>query len=330
MKTRTMLIALAASVGLALAGCGSDGGDDDSSSGENTVDTMFGEVDVPTPDDGDLTVVALGWSDAEMALALGVKPVAVFDWQSFGEDNKGVGPWATDLFEDETPTVIPQSQQTLNYEQIQSLNPDVILNVRADNDKETYERLSEIAPTVYAPDDTPAFATDWEVQLTSIGQALGKSDEAENLIDEVNGKIEDAASPDFKDLTIASAAKFGDAYGAYLPGDGRFDLLGDLGFVNNPPIEDLEANGFFATVPAEKISAVDAEVAVILPIGFSLEETESDPLISSLSVVEDGRAVFIDPDSELGGAWGASSVLSIPVVLDELKPQLDEAVGAVE
>jgi len=327
MTKRIALTVLALSVGLVLAACGGGSGGDDDSSGDNTVDTMFGEVSVPAAEDGELTVVALGWSDAEMALALGVKPVAVFDWQSFGEKNKGVGPWATELFEDETPTVIPQSQQTLNYEQIQSLNPDVILNVRADNDKKTYDRLSEIAPTVYAPKDTAAFATDWEVQLTSIGEALGKSDEAEKLIDDVNGKIEDAANPDFKDVTIASAAKFGDAYGAYLPGDGRFDLLGDLGFVNNPPIEKLEANGFFATVPAEKISAIDAEAAVILPIGFSLKETESDPLISSLSVVKEDRAIFIDPDSELGGAWGASSVLSIPVVLDQLTPQLEKAVG---
>ena len=52
--------------------------------------------------------------------------------------------------------------------------------------------------------------------------------------------------------------------------------------------------------------------------GFTLAETEGDPLLASLDVVADGRAVFIDPASELAGAWGASSVLSIPVVLDEL------------
>ena len=128
-------------------------------------------------------------------------------------------------------------------------------------------------------------------------------------------------------MTIASAAKFGDAYGAYLPGDGRFDLLADLGFVNNPGIEALPSNGFFASVSAEQISALDADVAVILPIGFTVADTEADPLISSLSVVQDGRAVIIDPASELGGAWGAASALSIPDVLDQLVPQLTEAVG---
>lgn len=333
MKLRLLIPALLASVGLALAGCGGSGsepaGSGDASSpaaAAVTVDTMFGAVTIPAPEDGTLDVVALGWSDAEMALAVGVKPVAVFDWQSFGEPNKGVGPWATSLFGDVKPTVIPQTQQTLNYEQIQSLNPDVILNVRAANDKATYDRLSEIAPTVYAPADTPAFATDWEVQLATIGKALSKSEEATKVAADVNAKIKAAASPDFKDVKVASAAKFGDAYGAYLPGDGRFDILGDLGFVNNPPIESLQSNGFFATVPAEKISTLDTDVTIIQPIGFTLAQTKADPLIASLKVVKDGRAIFLDPDSELYGAWGASSALSIPVVLDQLTPQLTEAV----
>lgn len=335
MKLRLIVPAVLASLGLALAGCGSSsesGGDAGSSTAPAaaaSVDTMFGTIEIPAPDDGTLDVVALGWSDAEMALSLGVKPVGVFDWQSFGEAKKGVGPWATSLFGDVTPTVIPATQQTLNYEQIQGLNPDVILNVRAANDKETYDRLAEIAPTVYAPADTPAFATDWTVQLKTIGQALSQAEAAATVESDVTAKIEAAADDAFTDVTIASAAKFGDAYGAYLPGDGRFDILGDLGFVNNPSIGSLESSGFYATVPAEKISAVDAQVAVIYPIGFTLAQTEADPLIASLQVVKDGRAIFVDPDSQLYGAWGASSALSIPVVLDELAPQLQAAVQKI-
>lgn len=332
MKLRLLIPALLAALGLILAGCSSGSepaggsGESASAASSTTVDTMFGTVTIPAPKDGELKVVALGWSDAEMALALGVKPVAVFDWQSFGEANKGVGPWATPLFGDVTPTVIPQSQQTLNYEQIQGLSPDVILNVRAANEKATYDRLTEIAPTVYAPADTPAFATDWEVQLDTIGKALGKSHDAAKVAADVNSKIAAAADPAFKDVKVASAAKFGDAYGAYLPGDGRFDILGDLGFVNNPPIASLQSNGFFATVPAEKISSIDADVTVMQPIGFTLAQTKADPLVASLKVVKDGRAIFLDPESELYGAWGASSALSIPVVLDQLTPQLAEAV----
>lgn len=292
-----------------------------------TVETMFGTIEVPQPEDGELTVVALGWSDAEMALSLGIAPVAVFDWQGFGAESKGVGPWATELFGDVEPEIIERGDQSLNYEQILGLDPDLILNTRSGNDEAEFERLTEIAPTVYGPEGTGAYATEWTDQLSLVGEAVGMADEAQALIDDVEGQIADAAAahPELEGLTTASVSKFGDAYGAYLPGDGRFDLLGELGLVNNPPIEELEASGFFASVSAENVSVFDADTAVILPIGFTLAETQGDPLLASLAVVAESRAVFIDPDSELAGAWGASSVLSIPVVLDQLVPQLADA-----
>lgn len=329
-----VIVTALALIGL-LAGCGSD--DDSSATGTDgealvgTVETMFGTVNVPEPDDGELTVVALGWSDAEMALALGVKPVAVLDWQSFGEGNKGVGPWATDLFGDVTPELIEQGDGSLNYEQILALDPDVILNTRSGNDEKEFNRLSEIAPTVYAPEGTGAFATTWDVQLAQVAAALGQTEKGEELASELNDAIAQTKddNPDLDGKTVASGAKFGDAYGAYLPGDGRFDILADLGMVNNDGIADLEANGFFATVPGEKVSVLDADVAVILPIGFTVADVENDDLLQSLDVVKDGRAVVIDPDSELGGAWSASSVLSIRYVLDEIVPQLAEAAKKV-
>lgn len=295
------------------------------------VETMFGTVTVPPPADGELTVVALGWSDAEMALALGVKPVATYDWQGFGEKNKGVGPWASSLFGDSTPEIIERGAKSLNYEQIQGLQPDLILNTRSGNDKGEFDRLAEIAPTIYGPKGAGAYATKWRDQLALIGQAVSKPDEAQKVIDSVNAHITETAAdhPEFSRNSVASAAKFGDAYGAYLPGDGRFDLLGELGFVNNPAISELESQGFYASVSVENVPDLDADVAVILPIGFTLEQAKSDSLLSSLKVVKDGRAIYLDPSSELSGAWGASSALSIPVVLDQLTPQLDTAANRV-
>lgn len=334
MNQRILVAIVALVTGLVLSGCGgsqpgsSTGGA--TPGGESTsVATMYGEVTIPAPEDGKLDVVALGWSDAEMALALGVRPVAVFDWQSFGEQNKGVGPWGTPLFGEEAPTVIAAGQTSTNYEQLQSLNPDVILNVRATADEAEFKRLSEIAPTVYAPAGTPDFATDWQTQITSIGAALGKTVEAEKIITDVKDDISAAARDSFQGQTIVSGAKFGDAYGAYTAGDGRFDLLSQIGFVQNPPVTQLQSAGFFANVPVERISALDADVAVILPIGFTKAQTEADPLIASLPVVRDGRAIILDPASELGMAWGTSSVLSIPVVLEQLVPQLEQASAKV-
>ncbi|WP_368498996.1 ABC transporter substrate-binding protein [Herbiconiux sp. A18JL235] len=327
-------IALVAASGLALTACsGTTSATTETPAADgssSTVDTLFGEIAVPAPSD-DLKVVALGWSDAEMALALGVTPVGVYSWQGFTAGEKGVGPWATELFGDVTPELIESTGDSVNFEQIQALDPDLILNTRSAGDEKEFQRLSEIAPTVYAPQGTAAFATAWDAQLEQVGAALGKSDEAAALVDETNAAIDEAAAahPEFAGLTTVAGTKFGDAYGAYLAGDGRFDLLAQLGFVQNPAVLELEPAGFFANVSAEQISSLDAQVAVLLPIGFTAAETTADPLIQTLPVVKDGRAVVLDPNDELTMAYSAASVLSIPVVLEGLVPQLADAAAKV-
>ena len=155
--TRTALTASLAALALGLTACGGGGGDDDSggdggSGGEAvTVEHNLGTTEIPAPEDGELDIVALGWSDAEVALALGHEPVAVMDWLGFGEETHGVGPWAADEVEGE-PAVIERADGELDYEEIQALDPDLILNVNSDYDEATYERLSEIAPTVAGPE----------------------------------------------------------------------------------------------------------------------------------------------------------------------------------
>ncbi|ARQ67563.1 iron-siderophore ABC transporter substrate-binding protein [Streptomyces marincola] len=332
---RAPALAALAALGLLLTACsGSDGSGEGGEAGGGdllaSVETMFGTVDIPEPADGDLTVVALGWSDAEAALALGVKPVAVYDWLPFGEENKGVGPWATDLFGEDTPTVIENVDQSLNYEQIQSFEPDLILNVRSANDEAQYERLSSIAPTVYAPQGTAAYATDWRTHTRLIAESLGRAEEGEELVTEVEGRIVEAAAehPEFAGLSAVTGSKFGEAYGAYLPGDARFDLLEQLGFALHAPVAELPASGgFFAPVAAEQVEVLDAEVAVLFPIGYTLDELREDPLVQSLDVVDEGRAVLLDAEGDVSMAFSAASVLSIPPALDGLLPQLAGAVA---
>lgn len=305
---------------------------DDGAAASSTVSTMFGDVTVEFPADGDLKVVALGWSDAENALALGVQPIAVYDWQGFGADNKGVGPWAVAEFGDVTPEIITNAGDTLNFEAIQALEPDLILNTRSDGDEKTYERLAGIAPTVYAPEGTAAFATPWDVQLQQVADALGLSEDGAALVESLQGDIAAVATdnPEFAGKTAVAASKFGEAYGAYLAGDGRFDILASFGFVQNPAVLEIPVDaGFYAAVSAEQIPALDANVAVILPIGFTAAEVTADPLLAALPVVQDGRAIVLEDTSELGGAYSAASALSIPLVLEQLVPQLKEAVAKV-
>lgn len=321
-----------AALALALTGCGSATPEATATSGSavlGTVDTAFGAVEIPAPTDGDLRVVALGWSDGEVALSLGVKPVAIYDWQSFGEANKGVGEWATAEFGDETPVLIPRGDETLNYEQIQSLNPDVILNVRNSLDEKVYERLSDIAPTVSAPEGTPDWAIKWDAQVTQIAAALGKVDEGKASVAELTTKIADAkkAHPEFDGVEFVSASKFGDAYGANLAGDARFDLYAGLGFVQTPAVAALPAQGFYAPVSIEQVTALDSQVGILTTIGYPLQTIKDDSLISSLQMVKDGRGIFADPEGNIMAGTSAGTVAGLSLALDEALPLLTDAVG---
>src|SRR3954453_9716260 len=192
--------ALLAATALVVAGCGSA---PDEGSGEGgaiasggafpvTVSTAFGDVTVekePT------RVVALGWSDAETALALGVQPVGASDWLGGGGDD-GLGDWVTDTYDD-APEMIGTMEPS--YEAIAALEPDLILDTRSDGTQERYDLLSQIAPTVGMPEGAGADQTSWDDQLELIGRALGRGDQADELAAEVSQAYEDAAAahPEF-------------------------------------------------------------------------------------------------------------------------------------
>ncbi|WP_068277151.1 ABC transporter substrate-binding protein [Aldersonia kunmingensis] len=314
----------------ALAACGSDS-DSDSASGQviGSVDTAYGNIEVRAPEEGDPKIVALGWSDGEIALSLGYKPVAIFDWQGFGEEYKGVGPWATEQFGDVSPTIMPVGDGTFNYEQILMMEPDVILNVRSKLDDKVYERLSQIAPTISAPAGTPDYAINWREQTDIIAQALGKTAEGDAQVADTDAKITAAkeANPQFAGKTFVYGAKFGQAYGAYLPGDSRFDVFAEMGFVPNPPVQQLSASGFFANVPVERVAALDANVSALTTIYLPMSDLTGDPLINALPVVKDGRAVFLDEKSEVNQGLQAGTPQSLAVALDQAVPQVQQAVA---
>ncbi|MEE3849925.1 ABC transporter substrate-binding protein [Gordonia sp. LSe1-13] len=278
-------------------------------------------------------VVALGWSDGEIALSLGVKPVAIYDWMSFGAENKGVGEWAAAEFGTDTPEIIPAaSAGEFNYQQISEMNPDLILNVRAADDSAVTQSLREIAPVVTAPAGTPDYAINWQLQTQLIAAALGRSDEGDAQIAETTA-LQDTLreqNPDFAGKTFVWGAKFGEAYGAYLPGDARFDTVAELGFVQFPPVADLDAQGFFASVPVERVSALDSQVAVFAPIGMPLAQLQNDNLINSLPVVRDGRAIELAETDPIVQGMSAGTPASLRFALERLTPMLAEATARVQ
>ncbi len=322
---RAALIAAALTTAASLAACGSDDGAaaEPSASGSGggafpvTVTTAFGDVEIAEEPE---RVVALGWSDAETALALGVQPVGASDWLGFG--GEGVGPWAEGRY-DEAPEIIETLEPSL--EAVAALEPDLILDTRSDGTQERYDALSAIAPVVGAPEGVGAYQTTWQQQLDLVGQALGRVEEAERLQGELEQAFADAAAahPEFDGTEVAVGAYTSEGFGAYVRGDTRVDFLETLGFTNDQAVQDLAGENFYVPLSEEQVPLLDAPLTVVFPIFVEPAQITGNPLWQTLGSVQQGNAVVLE-DETLVNAFSSGSVLGTRYALDEAVPLFAE------
>ena len=328
MHYRLTAAVAALALSLGLTACGADESEGTAGKGAAgddfpaTVATEFGDV---TIDEAPERVVALGWGDAETALALGVQPVGASDWLGF--EGEGVGPWADGLY-DEAPELIETLEPS--YEQIASLKPDLILDVKSSGEQERYDRLSQIAPTVAIPEGKQSFLTSMEEQVTMISTALGAPEKGEELLADVEQQFADAAAehPEFQDKTISVAAFTSEGWGAYIQGNERVAFMERLGFEQNPAIEELTPEGFTAKLANEQIGVLDADLLVVFPIWLPATDVTDQPLFQQIPAVQDGRSiVFTDDDEDIRQSYSANTVLSVPFALESVVPMLADAIG---
>ncbi|WP_181275426.1 ABC transporter substrate-binding protein [Brevibacterium oceani] len=317
---RRILAPLFASV-LVLAGCGGGGSDSTDSASGPTVDTKFGAIEVPADPQ---KVVAVGWGDAETALALGVQPVGASDWVEFG--GKGVGPWAEDLY-DQDPEIIATMEP--DYEQIAALEPDLILDTNSSGEQKRYDRLSEIAPTVGVPEGGDNYLTTLDQQVELVSEALGKPDDGQKLLDDLDQTFKDAAKahPEFKGKTATVAAKTADGWGAYVEASSRVQVMERLGFKQSPNVDESKAEGFSVPVSEENLKTLDADVLLTFPIYIPDTDVTKDEGYKRIPAVKDGRSlVFTDKMDDLRMAFSLNSILSAKYAAEHLPDELEKIV----
>lgn len=328
-RTRTLAALATATAMLALSACSSS---DEPAAEESAapsapsdgafpvdIDTAFGDVTVEAAPE---RVVALGWGDAETALALGVQPVGATDWLGFGGD--GVGPWADGLYE-ESPELIDALEPS--YEAIAALEPDLILDVRGSGDAERYERLSSIATTIGVPEGGESYLTESDEQMEMIAEALGLEDKGDELLAEVDDAFDAAADahPEWDDQTVTAATRTAETWGAYIESEGRVEFLENLGFEQNPTIADLTEpdSNFFIEISDEQLDLLDADLVVAFPIGVEAAEINDDPQWKAIPAVADGHSIVIEGD--LSNAYSLGTSLAQLYAIDNLVPLIEDA-----
>jgi iron complex transport system substrate-binding protein len=163
-----------------------------------------------------------------------------------------------------------------------------------------------------------------------IGEALGRSDEAERLIEETNASVAEIAAqhPEFEGLTFAYTSMGAEALYLYLGADPRVQLIEELGLTLDPAVDTVAATGeastFYSQISLERAPEITADVVVGFADGLTAEEVAALPVYAQVPAIQRDSAVLID-DQSFAAAVSSVSVLSIPYALDQLVDQLGSA-----
>jgi iron complex transport system substrate-binding protein len=305
--------------GTSASGSGSTGDGDGAAAFPREVEHALGTTEIETEPE---RVVSVGYTEHDALLALGVTPVAVTEW--YGEQPFATWPWAQDELGDAEPEVLTTTDG-FNYERIAELDPDLIIGTNAGLDDESYELLSQIAPTIAHPAGAETYFSPWDDQAELIGQALGREDEMDAIVSDVRDQFRAAAEehPEFEGQQIVflqNAIYDGRAI-AYQDGLSTH-FLTDLGFTVPDELDPFVREGEQAYIPVERLDVLDVADVLLWATESPDDRTalEAQPIFRRLEEVEDGRVVFTD--GVTAGAIYFTSVLSLPFVLDQLVPAL--------
>ncbi|MFT3852187.1 MAG: ABC transporter substrate-binding protein [Ilumatobacteraceae bacterium] len=214
----------------------------------------------------------------------------------------------------------------LNFEQVAELQPDLILGLYAGLDAGQYEALSQIAPTVAQSADHAEYTTPWTEMTRTAGRVLGKSTEAEQLIDDIEESFAEvrAAHPEFADDTSAVVDVNGGEFWLFASGDPRGTFVTSLGFQPDADADAFAADTFGASLSQERMDLLDVDRLVVLGDTASLAALADNALYQQLAVVKEGRVIEVPyaydgPEAGLpsiGAAMSYNTVLSIPYAIE--------------
>ena len=273
-----------------------------------TIEHKFGATTVKAKP---ARIVTVGWNDQDFVLALGEVPVSTREW--FTE--YPTYPWVKSALGGKS---LPTFSAEINYEAIIKEKPDLILAIYETINKETYDKLSQIAPTVVQSSAYPDEQTPWDVQTLTTGKALGKSAEAQALVDKVNNKIAEVkkAHPDFAGKVLVED---------YGPDKGQHYLIAG----KDPRRALFDALGFAAQqdsgdVSEERLDLLNRDVLFIN--GATKEDMLASPVFARLDVVKSDRTIYTGFSTPLAGALSYSGPNALLYALDVVVPQLANAV----
>ncbi|MFJ2295277.1 iron-siderophore ABC transporter substrate-binding protein [Streptomyces sp. NPDC087894] len=337
-------VAVAAALLVGLTACGGESESGKGTSGKAgsgafpmTIEHALGTTTIPSEPK---RVATVNWANHEVPLALGVVPVGMAAANFGDDDGDGVLPWVADKLKEldaKTPVLFDETDG-IDFEAVADTKPDVILASYSGLTEQDYATLSDIAPVVAYPE--AAWATPWREIIQMNSKAIGRADEGEKLIDEVEGDIRKTVA-EYPQLKGKSAMFMTHVdpndvseVGFYTSHDTRTLFFEDLGLKIPGSIADASkgTDKFALTKSAEQIDAFD-DVDIITGYGDDkgelLRTLRKDPLLSKIPAVERG-SVYLLPGSAPLATAANPTPLSISWVLEDYVAELAKAADKVK
>jgi len=336
-RTAAVLVALLTFLA-GVAGCAAtpesepDADGDDTAGYPVTLRHAYGETTLERRPE---RVLTWGWGSTDAALALGVVPAAI-PAATYGGNEEQVLPWNAEKLAElgaETPILIsnPDGGATIPFEEIAAAAPDVILAVYSGISAEEYRKLSEIAPTVAFPDQP--WATPWQDLVTTVGAALGRSEQADRLLEQIATTIKDAGAehPELAGKSVIAIWDDGQQLSVYKEIDPRVVFLTDLGLTVPPAVAQVPEvePGFYGNISYEKADLLQSDLLLIYAeTEEALRATLARPAVKNLEQIEQGRYAAI-VGQQLIAAGSPPTALSLTWALDEYVSRLSAAAKKV-
>jgi iron complex transport system substrate-binding protein len=217
----------------------------------------------------------------------------------------------------------------LNLEKVTALNPDLIIGSADGEETQTYDLLSQIAPTVLADLE---ISGDWKQMVRFVGEVLGEPAAATEVlnnydqrIDQLKQKMEARA----QNLEISVIRLYPEKITLYQKDSFIGRILDDAG-LKRPPSQQLSADQALAaadnpiqvSISKELLEKADGDVIFVVTYSYHkqrerelktrMENLKTDPLWSHLEAVQRDRVYPV------GSHWIVSGPLAANAVIDDL------------
>lgn len=295
-----------------------------------TIEHVYGETTIESEPQ---RVVALGWSDADVVLSLGVVPVGASN-HSWGGTEEGSTLWFDEAlaeFEDaEAPVRIDDTSAGISgaVAEISTLQPDLILATNSGMTEDEYKKLAKMGvPVVAYPGE--AWMTTWRDSLDIIGQALGRN----ALADEVEADVEETlaeAQEEFPELVgtshFVSWIDPSDTSSIGVYDDSRANVLTEVGMTKPEWVSTITKGQAYGSISSERAATLTSDLVLLTAESDDeVEKLTGDKLVGKIPAVAAGNIWWDLPDHSTAYSLDVATTLSLPYMVEHLLPELVKA-----